>query len=64
MPFGPKKVAPRNDVAPLKTITYCAIKTTGKLIVILFEEGAIQPGASLSRLNGTKGSVVQVLLIF
>jgi hypothetical protein len=25
--------APRNDVAPLKTITYCAIKTTGTLIV-------------------------------
>jgi hypothetical protein len=39
---GPKKVsifratpsnAPRNDVAPLKTITYRAIKTTGTLIV-------------------------------
>jgi hypothetical protein len=26
--------APRNDVAPLKTITYRAIKTTGTLIVI------------------------------
>jgi hypothetical protein len=26
--------APRNDVARLKTITYCAIKTTGTLIVI------------------------------
>jgi hypothetical protein len=25
--------APRNDVAPLKTITYRAIKTTGTLIV-------------------------------
>jgi hypothetical protein len=43
VPFqGPKKSrfsgptlsnAPRNDVAPLKTITYCAIKTTGTLIV-------------------------------
>ncbi len=40
---GPKKIlifwthpsnAPRNDVAPLKTITYRAIKTTGTLIVI------------------------------
>ncbi len=40
---GPKKSlfsgptpsnAPRNDVAPLKTITYRAIKTTGTLIVI------------------------------
>ncbi len=40
---GPKNVsifsgptpsnAPRNDVAPLKTITYRAIKTTGTLIV-------------------------------
>ncbi len=28
--------APRNDVAPLKTITYRAIKTTGTLIVIIF----------------------------
>jgi hypothetical protein len=27
-------VDPRNDVAPLKIITYCAIKTTGTLIVI------------------------------
>jgi hypothetical protein len=45
VPFqGPKKSrfsgptlsnAPRNDVAPLKIITYCAIKTTGTLIVIL-----------------------------
>jgi hypothetical protein len=45
VPFqGPKKSrfsgptpsnAPRNDVAPLKTITYHAIKTTGTLIVIL-----------------------------
>jgi hypothetical protein len=44
VPFqGPKKSqfsgpttsnAPRNDVAPLKTITYRAIKTTGTLIVI------------------------------
>ncbi len=43
VPFqGPKKSrfsaptpsnAPRNDVAPLKTITYRAIKTTGTLIV-------------------------------
>ncbi len=41
---GPKKSrfsgptpsnAPRNDVAPLKTITYRAIKTTGTLIVII-----------------------------
>ncbi len=41
--LGPKKSqfsgptpsnAPRNDVAPLKTITYRAIKTTGTLIVI------------------------------
>jgi hypothetical protein len=40
--LGPKKSrfsgptpsnAPRNDVAPLKTITYHAIKTTGTLIV-------------------------------
>jgi hypothetical protein len=32
--FGPKwSNAPRNDVAPLKTITYRAIKTTGTLIV-------------------------------
>jgi hypothetical protein len=39
---GPKKSrfsgptpsnAPRNDVAPLKIITYCPIKTTGTLIV-------------------------------
>jgi hypothetical protein len=46
VPFqGPKKSrlsgptlsnAPRNDVAPLKTITYRAIKTTGTLIVIIF----------------------------
>ncbi len=45
VPFqGPKKSrfsgatpsnAPRNDVAPLKTITYRAIKTTGTLTVIL-----------------------------
>jgi hypothetical protein len=45
VPFqGPKKSrfsgltpsnAPHNDVAPLKTITYRAIKTTGTLIVIL-----------------------------
>jgi hypothetical protein len=44
VPFqGPKKSrfsgptpsnAPRNDVAPLKTIMYRAIKTTGTLIVI------------------------------
>jgi hypothetical protein len=44
VPFqGPKKSrfsgptpsnAPRNDVAPLKIITYHAIKTTGTLIVI------------------------------
>jgi hypothetical protein len=43
VPFqGPKKSqfsgptpsnAPRNDVAPLKIITYLAIKTTGTLIV-------------------------------
>jgi len=40
---GPKKVsifrahpsnAPRNDVAPLKIITYRAIKTTGTLVVL------------------------------
>jgi hypothetical protein len=46
VPFqGPKKSrfsgptpsnAPRDDVAPLKTITYRAIKTTGTLIVILY----------------------------
>jgi hypothetical protein len=45
VPFqGPKKSrfsgptpsnAPRNDVAPLKIITYRAIKTTGTLIVIM-----------------------------
>jgi hypothetical protein len=45
VPFlGPKKSrfsgptlsnAPRNDVAPLKTIVYRAKKTTGTLIVIL-----------------------------
>jgi hypothetical protein len=43
VPFGPRKVeifrahpfqCPSNDVAPLKTITYRAIKTTGTLIVI------------------------------
>jgi hypothetical protein len=36
MPFGPKKVsnAPSNDVAPLKIITYRAIKTTGTLVVL------------------------------
>ncbi len=44
MPFqGPKKSrftgpnpsnAPQNDVAPLETITYRAIKTTGTLIVL------------------------------
>ncbi len=37
--FGPKwptpSNAPRNNVAPLKTITYRAIKTTGTLIVNL-----------------------------
>jgi hypothetical protein len=33
--FGPTPSnAPCNDVAPLKTITYCAIKTAGTLIVI------------------------------
>jgi hypothetical protein len=32
--FGPTpSSAPRNDVAPLKTITFHAIKTTGTLIV-------------------------------
>jgi hypothetical protein len=31
--------APRNDVALLKTITYCAIKTTGTLLVILEHRG-------------------------
>ncbi len=31
---GPTSNAPRNDVAPLKTNTYRAIKTTGTLIVI------------------------------
>jgi hypothetical protein len=46
VPFqGPKKSrfsgptpsnAPRNDVAPLKTITYRAIKTTGTLMVSLY----------------------------
>jgi hypothetical protein len=46
VPFqGPKKSrfsgptpsnAPRNDVAPLKTITYRAIKTTGTLIVTIY----------------------------
>jgi hypothetical protein len=30
--------APRNDVAPLKTITYRAIKTTGTLLVIFLPE--------------------------
>ncbi len=45
VPFqGPKKSrfsgptpsnAPRDDVAPLKTITYRAIKTTGTLTVII-----------------------------
>jgi hypothetical protein len=44
VPFqGPKKsqfsgptpsIAPRNNVAPLKIITYRAIKTTGTLVVI------------------------------
>ncbi len=35
VPFGPKKVdAPSNDVAPLKIITYHAIKTTGTLVVL------------------------------
>jgi hypothetical protein len=43
--LGPKKSrfsgptppnAPRNDVAPLKTITYHAIKTTGTLIVNIY----------------------------
>ncbi len=29
-------IAPRNDVAPLKIITYRAIKSTGTLIVIIF----------------------------
>jgi hypothetical protein len=47
MPFqGPKKSrfsgptpsnAPHNDIAPLKTITYRAIKTTGTLIVIRWD---------------------------
>jgi hypothetical protein len=31
--------APRNVVAPLKTITYRTIKTTGPLIVITFQGG-------------------------
>jgi hypothetical protein len=43
VPFGPKKArfsgptpsnAPSNDVAPLKIITYRAIKTTGTLVVL------------------------------
>ncbi len=34
--LGPNGTRTRNDVAPLKTITYHAIKTTGTLIVRLF----------------------------
>jgi hypothetical protein len=60
VPFGPKKVeptpsnAPRNDVAPLKIITYRAIKTTGTLIVI--ESG----------LHGERGTLLKLFfkLIF
>ncbi len=42
--FGPNFRAhpfqrPRNDVALLKTIAYCAIKTTGTLIVNLSPQG-------------------------
>ncbi len=38
--FGPTPSnAPRNDVAPLKTITYRAIKTTGTLIVMTVCKG-------------------------
>ncbi len=34
--FGPTPSnAPRNDVTPLKIITYRAIKTTGTLIVVM-----------------------------
>jgi hypothetical protein len=35
---GYNHIIPRNDVAPLKTITYRAIKTTGTLIVIMYGE--------------------------
>ncbi len=38
VPFGPKKV----DVAPLKSITYRAIKTTGTLIVIMWPSSFLQ----------------------
>jgi hypothetical protein len=39
---GTPSNAPRNDVTPLKIITYCAIKTTGTLIVIyLFCNGVL-----------------------
>ncbi len=30
-------MGPKNDVAPLKIITYRAIKTTGTLIVIIYK---------------------------
>jgi hypothetical protein len=32
--------APRNDVAPLKTIKYRAIKSTGTLIVNMLQDGS------------------------
>jgi hypothetical protein len=52
--FRPKKVrahpsnAPPNDVAPLKIITYCAIKTTGTLIVIICTYFLMEPGCKYS----------------
>jgi hypothetical protein len=69
-PFqGPKKsrfsgptpsYAPRNDVAPLKIITYCAIKTTGTLIVIL---SFVSPLLSFRHFSSTHFLASFILLI-
>ncbi len=80
VPFqGPKKSrfsgptpsnAPRNDVAPLKTITYRAIKTTGTFIVIVMDAqqvrevgGDTQPAyfASVYEGNAPKNEVSLML---
>jgi hypothetical protein len=66
VPFqGPKKSrfsgptlsnAPRNDVAPLKTITYRAIKTTGILIVIQVHGAGIYLARFPRKCEGYKNS--------
>ena len=82
MPFrGPKKSrfsgptpsnAPHNDVAPLKIITYHAIKTTGTLIVIMsyFEKkfgtpfvGRCEDSKLLCSLRKVKDSIKDTVLV-